>query len=49
MEDFLSKSKITSDDLIDSLAKDLGNDGNVLEKYISTEDMAKRRAVSNEL
>ena len=46
MEDFLSKSKITSDDLIDSLAKDMGDDGNVLEKYISTEDMTKRRTVS---
>ena len=46
MEDFISKSKITQDDLINSLAKELDDGNNVLEKYVSTEDMIRRRAVS---
>ena len=46
MEDYLSKSKITEETLVNSLAKELDDGSNVLEKYISNEDIVKRKAVS---
>ena len=46
MEDYLSKSKITQDDLINSAAKQLENGPNVIENYVSAEEINKVQNVS---